>query len=92
MLLRFVHIKQCRQISTHPVVTLRKVRRQSELGVHMAHYICLYKVVQLKSKLQRPEPDRLQHDRPAACVIAQQYPSVTFASQRFYLVRFFVIS
>jgi hypothetical protein len=30
------------------------------------------------------EPDRLQHDRPAACVIAQQYSSATFVSLRFH--------
>jgi hypothetical protein len=30
------------------------------------------------------EPDRLQHDSPAACVIAQQYFSATFVSPRFH--------
>jgi hypothetical protein len=30
------------------------------------------------------EPDRLQHDRPAACVITQQNSSATFASLRFH--------
>ena len=30
------------------------------------------------------EPDRPQHDRPAACVIAQQYSSSTFVSFRFH--------
>jgi hypothetical protein len=30
------------------------------------------------------KPDRLQHDRPAACVIAQQYSSVTFISLFFH--------
>jgi hypothetical protein len=29
------------------------------------------------------EPDRPQHDRPAACVIAQQYSSATVFSFRF---------
>jgi hypothetical protein len=29
------------------------------------------------------EPDRPQHDRPAACVIAQQYSSATFVTLRF---------
>jgi hypothetical protein len=42
----------------------------------------IYKGVQLKSTL---EPDRPQHDRSAACVIAQQYPSTTFPlTLRFY--------
>jgi hypothetical protein len=27
-----------------------------------------------------PEPDWQQHDRPAACVIAQKYPFTTFVS------------
>jgi hypothetical protein len=29
-------------------------------------------------------PDRLQYDRPTACVIAQQYFSTTFMSLRFH--------
>jgi hypothetical protein len=29
------------------------------------------------------EPDRSQHNRPAACVIAQQYSSTNFVSLRF---------
>ena len=29
-------------------------------------------------------PDRPQHDRPAACVIAQQYSPATLVSLRFY--------
>jgi hypothetical protein len=29
------------------------------------------------------EPDRPQHNRPTACVIAQQYSSATFVSSRF---------
>jgi hypothetical protein len=31
-----------------------------------------------------PKPDRLQHDRPVACVIAQKYSSATFLSLRFH--------
>jgi hypothetical protein len=31
-----------------------------------------------------PENDRPQHDRPAACVIAQQYSCVTFVSLPFH--------
>jgi hypothetical protein len=30
------------------------------------------------------KPDRLHHDRHAACVIAQQYYSATFVSLRFH--------
>jgi hypothetical protein len=33
------------------------------------------------------EPDRPQLDRPAACVIAQQYSFATFVSLRFYSVK-----
>jgi hypothetical protein len=31
-----------------------------------------------------PEPDRPQHDRYTACVIAQQYSSATFVPLRFH--------
>jgi hypothetical protein len=36
-------------------------------------------------KLQPLEFDQPQHDRPAICVVAQQYSSVTFVSLRFQL-------
>jgi hypothetical protein len=39
----------------------------------------IHKRVQLKSK-----PDRPQHDRQVACVIAQHYSSGTFVSLRFH--------
>jgi hypothetical protein len=42
------------------------------------------KGVQLKSDSSMLEPDRPQHDRLAACVIAQQYYSATFLLLRFY--------
>jgi len=35
-------------------------------------------------EIQTLEPDPSQCDSPAACVITQQYPSVTFVSLRFY--------
>jgi hypothetical protein len=39
----------------------------------------------LESKFQNtPEPDRVQHDRTASCVIAQQYSSATFVSLCFH--------
>jgi hypothetical protein len=44
---------------------------------HTVKCICIHKAVQLKTKFQHTEPDRPQHDRPAACVIAQQYSFVT---------------
>jgi hypothetical protein len=47
--------------------------------------VCLYKVVLLKCNFTTLEPDRPQHDCPAACVIAQQYSSDTFGSLRFHL-------
>ena len=40
--------------------------------------------VQMIPKLNTTEPDRSLHDRPAAYVIAQQYSSATFVSQRFH--------
>jgi hypothetical protein len=45
--------------------------------------MCAYKAVGLISNSNTPEADRPQHDRPAACVIAQQYSSATFVSLRF---------
>jgi hypothetical protein len=42
----------------------------------------MYKGVQLKSNTL--EPDRPQHDRPIACVIAQQHSSATFVSLRYH--------
>jgi hypothetical protein len=50
----------------------------------MAKCTHIFKGDQLKSKLSTPQPDRLQHDRPAACVIAQQYSSAIFVSLRFH--------
>jgi hypothetical protein len=46
------------------------------------NYTCKYKGVQLKFKHNTLDFDRSQDDRPAACVIAQQYSSVTFFSLR----------
>jgi hypothetical protein len=33
------------------------------------------------------ETDRPQHDRPTACVFAQQYSPITFVSLRFHYLR-----
>jgi hypothetical protein len=44
----------------------------------------LHEVAQLKSKPQHTECDLSKHDNPAACVIAQQYSSLTFFSLRFH--------
>jgi hypothetical protein len=46
--------------------------------------MCIYKTFQLKHNSETQKPDRLQHDRPAASVIAQQYSSATFVSLRFH--------
>jgi hypothetical protein len=45
----------------------------------------IYNGVQLKSKPHPLESDQPQHDRPGACVVAQQYSSATFVSLRFQL-------
>jgi hypothetical protein len=45
----------------------------------MVKYIAIYKAVSLNPNSNVLEPDLLKHDRPAACVIAQQYSSATFA-------------
>jgi len=62
-----------RHSPTYAVVTLRKVRRKSKF--------CMYKGVQVKSRLQQTGT-RSQHNGPAACVITQQYSSTTFVSLR----------
>jgi len=59
-----------------------RVWRMSELSAHMMKYVCIHKAVQLKSKFNTQEPDRPHHDLAAACVIAQQYSSVTLVSLR----------
>jgi hypothetical protein len=46
--------------------------------------MCIYKTFLLKPNSKTQEPDRLQHDRPAACVIAQQYSSANSVSLRFH--------
>ena len=46
--------------------------------------MCIYKTFQLKPNSKTHEPDRVQHDRPDACVIAQQYSSATSLSLRFH--------
>lgn len=46
----------------------------------MVTYVGIYKEVQLKFPSSALKPDRQQHDRRAAYVIAQQYSSSAFAS------------
>jgi hypothetical protein len=48
----------------------------------MVNYTCKYKGVRLKSKCNTLEFDRSLLDRPAACVVAQQYSSAAFFSLR----------
>jgi hypothetical protein len=77
---------------TYAVVTFRKFRRESEnayLGTeYTCSQLCMYDVYTREwswnANSNTPEPDRPQHDRPATCVIAQQYSSTTFVSLRFY--------
>ena len=61
------------------VATLRKVQQISKLSTSMAEHILH---VNTRKSGWNPnsntmEPDRPQHDRPAACVIAQQYSSAS---------------
>lgn len=56
----------------------RQIARKLEPSIHMVNYISIYKGVPMKCKLDPPEPDPQQHDRPAGCVIAQQHSSVAF--------------
>jgi len=47
----------------------------------MVKYICTYTGDQWQYKLHNaPEPRQTQHNRPAACVVAQQYSYATFVS------------
>ena len=48
----------------------------------MVSYICTSKGIQFKYKSL--DTDRPQHDRPVACVIAQQYSSAMRVSLRFH--------
>jgi hypothetical protein len=57
--------------------------RKSELSTHTFAYTRIQAAAHLKSDSNTPEPDRPQHDRPAACVIAQQHSSTAFVSLRF---------
>ena len=50
---------------------------KSELNIHILNYTCIYEGVQWISKLQQTGTWSAAHDRPAACVIAQQYSSAT---------------
>jgi len=68
---------------TNMPVTFRMVQHKSELSMHVVNYICIYKGVQLKSKLQHVKPDQPQHDHSTACVIAQQYSSSTLSHWAF---------
>jgi hypothetical protein len=55
--------------------------------LHMLHPInrvCLYMGVQLKSKLNTPEPDWPQHDHFASFVITQHYSSITLVLMCFH--------
>jgi hypothetical protein len=44
-------------------------------------YVCTRGSI-LNSKSNTLESDQTEHDRPASCVIAQHYSSVTFVSMR----------
>jgi hypothetical protein len=62
-------------------VTFRNVRRKSELSAHVVTYMYVYTWDPVWNWYTNTlEPGRPQHDRPAACRIAQQYSSATFVS------------
>jgi len=71
----------CKMYRHTPTYVIRHARAgaKSAVTVHMANCIHAHNTVQLKPKLQNMEPDRPQLDRPADCVIAQQYSSATFS-------------
>jgi hypothetical protein len=56
---------------------------ESEFTTRMVKYpIRIYGGFSSNPKSNTMGPGRLQHDRPSACVIAQQYSSSTLASLR----------
>jgi hypothetical protein len=61
---------------------LGKFSRKSELNVLVLHCIRIYEEVKLQSKHCTLEPDRWDHGRLVACVIAQQHSPATFVSLR----------
>ena len=72
---RYRHSSNCAVVNSGRCGTSR-ILRKSELRVHMANCI--------NPNTSTLEPDRPQHDRFAACVIAQQYSSATLVSLRFH--------
>jgi len=73
----------------YPTFTLHKVRRKSELSTDKV-WSTLYEQTTEFSwnpNASTTKPDRPQHVRPSACVIAQHYSSATFASWRFFLLQ-----
>jgi len=56
---------------TEGISGANRILRKAQLGPH---------TVRLNPHCNTLEPDRPQHDRPAACVIAQQHSSATFVS------------
>ena len=82
-------VKTLHDLFICPVFMCPKVRPRSNLadvGAECAHdEIYMYthtRQSSLNPKSKTLEPDRPQHDRPAACVIAQQYSSVTLVLLR----------
>jgi len=65
----------CRHSITYAIVTFRKVRDGTEYTYGQMHVCRRQSISNPKSNaLQR---DRPHHDRPATCVVAQQYSSAT---------------
>jgi hypothetical protein len=58
---------------TSAVFGFRKIRRKSDMSVHMLNHVRIHKAVQLESKFQRAGTWSAVAWLPAACVIAQQY-------------------
>jgi len=70
-----------RHSPSYAVVTFQKVRRKSEFS-HVGtvvSYTCMYKGSNWSPNSNTLTPDRPQHDRRAAYVIAHQYSSATYS-------------
>lgn len=75
-----MHVKHCAS-QTQRKSNTAQVRIQYRLPI--VNYVRTYRAVQMTFRLQSTQSDRLQHYRPVASVIAQQYSNITFFSLRF---------
>jgi hypothetical protein len=72
----YIHLREGTRHRFSPVyaiVVFPKIRWKAELSIHVVKYMCMFKGVQLKSRLNALEPDWPQCGCPAACVISHHF-------------------